>query len=205
MIRKIYVDPELPITTAAAREALRIRHNLEEVVLARKLRAAVEFVESRTTRLLRRHVLELVLDDWPTDASGYFATALPLPAAPIREVVSLEYRAAGGAWVEVAADGYDWRRTDEGGELFLLEGTTIPALSSVHPDRLRVRFEAGYEVLGGTGTGDDPELDVPERAIELVLLLAGHWYENREAVTTGDRVEVPLAAKMLLDELRIYR
>lgn len=201
MIRATFVDAEPPITVADARAALRIRHTAESAVLEDKLRFAIEVVERRTTRLLRRHTLELTLADWPCDAES----TIKLERYPVREVVSVEYRDEAGAWVEVLGANYDWLRTDEGADLYFFGSYTLPNLQSEHRDRVRVTFEAGYETGEETGSGDDPELLLPAQARELVLLLAGHMYENREATSNAEVYVVPFALDMNLQDLRIFR
>lgn len=203
MIRATAIADDLPIATVDARAALRIRNTLEDPILASKLRAAVELVEKRTGRTLRPTTFELTLDDWPADCDD---GTIRLPKHPVREVLAVEYRDAAGAWVEVAGANYDWRRTAEGGELYFFTSYGFPSLSSDHRDRVRVRFEAGYEGdAGETGTGDDPELLLPASVREAVLLLAGHLFENRAASTTSETFVLPLGLEMVLKDLRIFR
>jgi uncharacterized phiE125 gp8 family phage protein len=63
-----------------------------------------------------------------------------------------------------------------------------PTLRTVAP--IRVRYVAGY---GATAAS------VPSRYKQAILLLVGHWYENREAVNIGNIVNtLPLAVDALL-------
>lgn len=204
MIRVLEVEADLPISVDEARAALRITNELENDVLARKLKAAVRHFESRTGRLLRRHSLEVTFEDWPVYGAEACFEELRLPAYPVREVVAVEYRNDAGGWVEIAADSWSWRRTDRGGSVYFPSSYTLPTLTSEHPERLRITFEAGYDTGAETGTGVDPDLEAPADALEGVLLLAGHWFEHREAVTEGDVAEVPLALRMILEDFRIF-
>lgn len=203
MLRKIYVDRELPLTDAEARAALRIYHAAEGPILERKIRAAIELVEARTGRALRQ---TRAIYSPPADC--HFErnpNAISLPLYPVREVLAVEYRTKDG-WQEVPGADYEWRPTDEGADVVFLNSFGFPGVVwGDGLDFIRIEFEAGYQAGIGTGTGDDPEIALPDRVLELVLMLAGHWYENREAVTTGDLAEVPLAAKMMFQELRIFR
>jgi uncharacterized phiE125 gp8 family phage protein len=46
----------------------------------------------------------------------------------------------------------------------------------------------------------DEEWDAPEDIKQAVVLLVGHWFENREAVVAGSSQEqMPLAVDALLD------
>jgi hypothetical protein len=47
---------------------------------------------------------------------------------------------------------------------------------------------------------------VPQAIKQAALLLVGHWYANREAVSIGESVaEIPLAATALLEPFRTNR
>lgn len=65
------------------------------------------------------------------------------------------------------------------------------------PARYQATYDAGY-----SSTGDDEnETTAPEDVKQAVLLLVGHWFENREAVVVGDSAtgELPLAVSALLN------
>lgn len=200
-IRKLEIEDGLPITTAAARKALRIDHAFEDDTLERKLRAAVELVEEKTGHVLRPTTFEVTFDAWPRHCDAELCLAM----VPIRSVSEVSYYPeAGPARLPVAPAEYDWRRVDNGGELYFFASFSQPAISTDRRGPIAVKFEAGYDTAAGQA-GDDPELKIPSRIVELVLLLAGHWMKNREAVDSGDLAEVPFSAKLLFEELRIFR
>jgi uncharacterized phiE125 gp8 family phage protein len=58
-----------------------------------------------------------------------------------------------------------------------------------------VRFVAGY----GANPGD-----VPEPLRQAMLLLIGHYYENREAVAAGTLTELPFAVASLVFPFRVF-
>lgn len=206
ILRRLTVSDEPVISDPDARAALRIRHTAEAEVLGAKVAAAVEIIERRTGRTLRPTTLELLLDAPPCfDPFAEEDGAIELKAHPIREVTSVEYRNEAGAWIEVPGDKYEWRPLQVGGEVYFFSSWSWPTLSSEHRDRVRVRFDAGYDITVETGSGDDPELLLPARVRELVLLLAGHLYENREATTNTETYVLPLGLDMIRQELRIFR
>lgn len=45
---------------------------------------------------------------------------------------------------------------------------------------------------------------IPAETRQAVLLLVGHWYEHREAVSEGRLVEPPYAVRALLEMGRVY-
>lgn len=60
----------------------------------------------------------------------------------------------------------------------------------------------GAPVTPATGVLTAIDLGIPETYLLAMMLLIGHWYENREAVVTGTIATIiPLAYEQLLDEL----
>lgn len=202
-LRKTSVTRELPIKLEAVKKALRVDHAFEDDVIERKFRAAVEFVEERTGRILRPTSFELRLCGWPAEET------IALQPHPIRDVPGVTYLAeAAGPPLDVPPDDFDWRTLEEGGEVYFFTSWTFPALSANSREPVVVAFEAGYDSppeAPGEPDGDDTEYVLPSRVEELLLLLTGHWFKNREATTSGDLADVPYSAGLLLKELRIFR
>jgi len=44
--------------------------------------------------------------------------------------------------------------------------------------------------------------DAPRRYDHACLLIIGHWYQNREAVTEQNLQQIPFGARMLINQLR---
>lgn len=63
------------------------------------------------------------------------------------------------------------------------------------PQRFQVVYQAGYTV----DAGDADVWDAPDDIRMAVMLLVGHWFENRESVIVGtNAVEVPMTVQTLL-------
>ena len=80
-------------------------------------------------------------------------------------------------------------------KLYLKYGQSWPGTALRPYNGICVSFAAGY--------GDDG-YDVPQNVRQAISLLAGHYYENREATTSGQPVaELPLGVKSLLWKERV--
>jgi uncharacterized phiE125 gp8 family phage protein len=69
-------------------------------------------------------------------------------------------------------------------------------------DTVWIDYTAGYR-----DPADETQLTVkprPAMALQAMLLLIGHWYENRLPVAPSGVAELPYAVKNLLDRLRVY-
>ena len=98
-----------------------------------------------------------------------------------------------------------FQRRDEGGALHFDEDYSLPILSS-RPDRVTVRFEAGYDDPWVSGAGDEPETRPQPIMGQLIALLAAHWFMSREPIVVGDIIRrLPYGFEDLLADQRIYR
>ena len=137
----------------------------------------------------------LMLPGTPVAGSVAFRYALRLARGPVQSIVSVEYRDTSGtlqtldpSTYVLSADAWEATLTPTPGSMW------PPCL--VHPEAAVITYTAGY---GADGT------KVPQGMLAAMKLLAGTWYETREAVTlarfTAD--EVPFTVTALLAPYRI--
>jgi len=176
---------EAPSTTIVTVDELkansRITDSAEDLFLASCLAAAQRVIEGRTDRALGEQKLRLVLDAWPEDG------VIRVPRPPLKSVEFVKYVDAAGVVQTVTAGTYI---VDGGGWPGIVHriGSSWPSCASI-PGAIRVDLTAG----GVTG------MPAPKEALQAVLLLATHWYENREPVNIGNIVnELPFAVEALI-------
>lgn len=199
MLRLIEAATTHPVTLDAAKAHQRVVDDEQDAVIEGIVRAAEEFVAGRTG-------LCLAPETYRIERACWWSGDLTIAAAPLRDVTEVSYLDADGNEIVVDPSLYRWRRTRSGGEIWLLQAFTPPALADQHKDAVRITLEAGYDDPAATGSGDDPELAFPFRGRQAILLLVGHWFENREAVLTGTiSSQVGHALDALLAQLRIFR
>lgn len=110
-----------------------------------------------------------------------------LPYPPFRSLVSVRYGAEGAD--EIALDTLTVEP-----QRFRAAAITPNSGSWPTGSDLRVTYVAGY-------APGDPEA-MPIR--QAILLMVGHWYRNREAVTDTPMAATPLAVDALLAPLRVW-
>lgn len=81
------------------------------------------------------------------------------------------------------------------GSIYPAYGVCWPSVRC-QPNAITVRFVAGHGLNPG---------GIPEPLRQAILLMVGHWYESREAVTASAMSELPLGASALIAPYRIYR
>lgn len=166
----------------------------DDLLLAAYIDAATRLAEDRTGRILRATECEFRLDNW--------CDPIVIPTAPVREIMEVAYLdEAGIENVVLPADWYSIR-THEGAELYF-RSFSHPLLSS-EKQSIRIRFMAGFDEPGVSGSGDDPELAQEPMDRMIVKLLAAHWYQRREPVGEATQ-DVPFSAEALIRIRRIFR
>ena len=135
-----------------------------------------------------------------TDAQTYarpipLRLAIYLPRPPLQSVTSIVYTDSEGAHYTVDADSYIADTASELGSIVLSYGASWPSVT--------LRPTAGVEITYVAGYGD--AASVPQRAKQAILLLVGHWYEQREAVLAGSiSKEIEFAVHSLLWHDRVH-
>jgi len=147
----------------------------EELLLKGLITAAREYCEQITRRALATQTIEVYLDHFPC------GDRFELPRPPLQSVISVKYTDSGGT-ENMMAPGTDYL-VDGGsnaGKIVLPYGRSWPSFTPYSVNPIVVTYVAGYDAYN----------PIP-RSIKLaMLLLIGHWYENREAVgNVGGRIE----------------
>lgn len=182
---EITVEPAAePISTAEAKAHVRYELTDEDTLIDSLIVAARKQVEMFTRRQLVTATYSWTLDEFP-NSSG----TLYVPAPPLISIGSFSYVDTDGATQTLAeSTGYLLDTKSEPGRLTPAYETTWPGTRTIM-NAVTIVFDAGY----GDAT------TVPDTLKQAMLLLIGHWFENREAVTLERRLsEVPLAVSSLL-------
>lgn len=138
--------------------------------------------------------------DWPYEYDG-----IKLLAHPFRAIEELSYTDQDGDEVIILDTNYRAVKTYYGAWIDFKNGFTLPSLSvDWITDLVKIKFTAGYDDQEASGSGDDPEYNLPETVMMAILFLVGHWYNNREDVVDEEKFKVPKAFDFLADQLRVY-
>ena len=194
-----------PVTLAEARAHLRIDGTGDDALIAALIAAAREAVESHTRRALMAQSWRLTLDRFPGAPLPWWdgvrqgadlpssAGAIELPRPPLQSVASVTVFDDADAPAVVPAADYFVDTAREPGRIVLRSAKSWPVVRRAAAG-VEIDFTAGY----GAAT------DVPQAIRQGILLLAGYWFENREAVSPdGPAAEIPLGVAMLWRPWRV--
>jgi len=179
-----------PISTAEAKSHLRVEHADDNTLIDSLVVAARQKVEHDTWRALVTQTWDYFLDAFPVSADS----PIVVPRAPLASVTTVKYTDADGSTVTTLnAANYYVDTASEPGRIQLQDGEVWPADELRPANGVEVRFVAGYGAAG----------DVPQALKQLIYLLVGHWYENREAsISEVSITDVPLAYWALMWQYR---
>lgn len=185
-----------PVPVALLKQHLRLGGDPEEVdefesvVLPTYAAAAREHAEKVTGLILTDAVYELRVRG--------FCHCIPFPLSPVTAVQEVTYTDENGAALVLdpavyQLDDHPWRP-----RLVLAYQQSWPAVRE-GAGAVRILFQGPF---GPEGLSP-PKQQVPAQILTAILLMVGHWYENREEVIVGTTAaEVPMAAKHIL---QLYR
>ncbi|WP_252109057.1 MULTISPECIES: head-tail connector protein [unclassified Halomonas] len=157
----------------------------EDVIIQGLIDAAYQYAEHHTQAGLVTRTKTLVLDGFPAGAGK-----IELPWAPVTAIESLDYITPGGNEHSLEAEAL---RLDTRG----IYPTLAPQWGSQWP---RTTDEPECIAITATAGMEETPADVQVA----LLLLIGHWYENRESVADAPLQKVPMSVDMLLGPYRIH-
>jgi uncharacterized phiE125 gp8 family phage protein len=180
------ITPPAPVATWAEASAhLRINNETERSLVESYIAAATQHLDAKYGILagttLGVQTWELYLDAFPCGA-------IKIPLVPLVGVVSVAYFDPAGTAGVVDPANYVIDTKSYDGWVVPIAGYSWPAtLQAINI--VTVRFTAG------TAT-------VPAPIKLSILLLAGHFYEHREAVSATTLIEIPMAVDRLVAPYR---
>lgn len=200
MLIPIAAATGLPVTIEQARAYCRAPENGDhddQIMIA--LAAAVAFLENQAGVRLAPQTLQYRVDDWPG------GTDVEIPAHPVRDIREVAYLGADGIEYLTADADWDWDFTAGGAVLRFVDGFAAPDLKPNRPGRVRITFDAGFDIPGESGSGDDPRLRLPPGAKAAVMMLTKHWYENPEGVASDPQNPIAVGTERLIAQFKVYR
>lgn len=182
-----------PITLEEAKAHLRVTGSTDDAVITALISAARAYVDGPTGYLQRAVVQQSWR--WTLPALCRYQH-IPLPS--LIDVVSVRYLDSDATEQTIDPDSYIILTDREPGVVIF---DSIP-VAACRPDAFRITFTAGYS---STDSPADYAAAVPPPIKHAMLLLVGHWFENREGTFGGSMTELPMGVNALLAPYRLER
>ncbi len=188
LIKKPGAADALPVTLADARTRLRLDDTISDDELTAYLKSAANHIERvYGYTVYNNNEYELRLEKFPTGA-------IEIPLRPIISTPTVRYR--------VSAIGYENLSSFQFYDGFLPSlhaqppGSGWPQTYGSAQDVI-VTFSAGH------GFNNVTPGVVPAQVITALLLLAGHWIENRQAATDRNLTAIPFGVDAIMSTFKI--
>jgi uncharacterized phiE125 gp8 family phage protein len=180
-----------PVSLAEAKLQVRVSHNTEDALLTSYILTARRLCEQIARRTFMEREYTGQLDDWPLDGE------IVLPYPPLVSVDAITYTDDDSTVHTLDSALYAVDTHSDDGRIVLRRGSQWPTARLDDVGAIEIVWTAGYE---------DAD-DVPEEYKQAILLLVGHFYENRESVIMVQGMtaaEVPWTIRRLLYLDRAY-
>jgi uncharacterized phiE125 gp8 family phage protein len=172
------------VTLEEVKGHLRVEHSDEDAYITTLIKVATEYCENFIGRFIKQRIVEIILDTFPSKV-------LKLPITPILDVNSIHY--TNSKEEEIYIEPSNYVKILETQPPIIVHKDKWPKDVIDIPGKVRIEVKAGYET-------------VPQSIKQAVLLLCGHFYENREAVSKkGEFKELPFSVSALLYPYKVFR
>jgi uncharacterized phiE125 gp8 family phage protein len=168
-----------PIDLTTIKAHLQVSWTNEDTFLTTLGKAARQFWERHTGHVVGATTYTIWLDRWQT--------IIPLPRQPVTSVTWIKYYDPAG--VQQTLDTSLYNVATKGNPARIYVRPSLPSLYLYMLNPIEIKFVAG-------------ETTCPELVKQGLLLLVGHWYGNREAVTDDTLAHTPLAFRSIMDQYR---
>ncbi len=170
------------IVLSEAKSHLRVDISDDDTLIASLVAAARQTFEEINGRALFTQTWKLVLDGWPS--KDYIA----LPRPPLQSVTSIAYVDSAGVSTVWTSSDYVVEVDRTPGRVHLAYGVDWPTATLRPASPITITYVSGWTTVAA----------IPQRYKQAVLLLCGHFYENREAIVVGTvAVKLPWAFEAL--------
>lgn len=177
-----------PVSLAEAKAHVRFEEADDDTLITALIGAATTHLDGWSGVL----GLALMPQNWRQDYAC-FASRMSLPFGPVQSITSIQYFDFDGVLQTVPDTDYILYEDSLSPYVCLAPGASWPGSLQTRANAVQVLFVAGY--------ADAAAVPLPIK--QAILLLVGHWYENREAVNIGNITsELPLAVASLIAPYR---
>ncbi|MDA8212165.1 MAG: head-tail connector protein [Clostridia bacterium] len=175
-----------PIDLTTAKSHLRVDTIDDDSLITSLIIAAREYAQGFQNRAFVTQTYELWLDAWPE--------YIQIPRPPLQSITSIKYYGTDNAEYTLAPADYFVDSVSEPGRAVLAYGKSWPSTTLRPANGIVVTFVAGYGAVAS----------VPQQVKQAMLLLIGHWNENREAAISGAisrEIEFAVHALLTMDRV----
>lgn len=178
-----------PVSLTEAKEFMRLDGTEDDVLVSTLITAARIHIETSLGKILITENWSYFLDKWPKSKTVY------LPLDPIQTIEEIRFHDGLGSFEVIPVEDYSIDIISRHPRLQF--NGAKPASSSKKLNQIEIRFTAGF---------GDLQTDIPSDLKQALLMLATHWFEQRDPIAFGGNfTEVPHTIQALLNNYKKYK
>lgn len=173
-----------PVTLTEVKDQLRVEHTDDDTLINRLISVAVAYTDVQGAL---GHAM--ITQKWGQWIDSTPPQTVKLLLGPLIAVTAVKYYDTDGALQTDTLSNYEIFGTEFSTTIGPKEGFAWPVTQD-RPDAIRIEYTIGY----GSAT-----TDIPETLRHALMMLIGHWYDNRETTMMDELSNVPYGFDALMD------
>lgn len=173
-----------PITLAEVKAQLRVEHDDDDAILTRLIDVAVAYTDVRGAL-----GQAMITQKWAQWINANPPQNVSLILGPVQNVTAVKYYDTDGVLQTDDVNNYQVFGTDFATVISPKDSFTWP-VSQQRSDAIKIEYEIGY---------GDEITNVPQTIRHALMLLIGHWYDNREQTGADELSNIPFGYEEMLN------
>lgn len=173
-----------PISLNEVKDQLRVEHTDEDLLINRLINVAIAYTDVKG--VLGQ---AMITQKWGQWIAANPPKEVRLLLGPVQGVTAIKYYDEDGVLQSDDYNNYDIFGTESYTTISPKTNYSWPTTQQ-RSDAIKIEYEIGF--------GDNPS-DVPETVRHALMLLIGHWYDNRENTQMDELSNIPFGFMELLN------
>jgi len=173
-----------PITIEEVKAQLRVEHDDDDTILTRLIDVAVAYTDVRGAL-----GQAMITQKWAQWINANPPQNVSLILGPVQDVTAIKYYDTDGVLQTDDINNYQVFGTDFATVISPKDSFTWP-VSQQRSDAIKIEYDIGY---------GDEITSVPQTIRHALMLLIGHWYDNREQTGVDELSNIPFGYEEMLN------
>jgi len=173
-----------PITLSEVKSQLRVESSDDDIILARLINVAIAYTDVRGAL-----GQAMITQKWGQWLAPNPPQRVDIMLKPLQSVTAIKYYDENGDLQSDDINNYEVYGTENAASIGPKDNFSWPTTQNRN-DAIKIEYEIGY---------GDAASDVPDTIRHAMMLLIGHWYDNREQTQMDELSNIPFGFVELMN------